>query len=116
MFAEVTRMSHAAKPIQDADTRPRRRRRRRKRRRLDFSTLHPDQNLDEYEVAEFLRISRSNLRSKIYPASAYYDPSFPAPHGLRGEAKRGRAVRWKAGLIIEWNRSQPSCSYGAKSR
>lgn len=78
---------------------------------FDFTNLHPDQNLSEREVCVFLNISRSHLRNKINPRSPYFDPSFPEPHGMRGQAKEGRSVRWKAGLIIGWNRSQPSCSY-----
>lgn len=86
------------------------------RRQIDFSTLHPDQNLDEHEVCAFLHISRSNLRNKINPRGPYHDPSFPQPHRMRGQAKEGRSVRWRAGSIIEWNRCQPSCSYGMTSR
>ena len=117
-YSKVSTMRHVSTSRNTAEVVPRRRRdrrkldssssrRRRERRRLDFSTLHPDQNLDEYEVAEFLRISRSNLRNKLYPSSPYYDPSFPEPHEMRGEAKLGRAVRWRAGAIIEWNRARP---------
>jgi predicted DNA-binding transcriptional regulator AlpA len=76
------------------------------RRELDFSKLHPDQNLTEEEVCHFLAMSRSSLRNKIADGKQYHDPSFPRPHTLRGHAKKGAAIRWKAGAVIEWNRAQ----------
>ena len=82
----------------------------RRQRELDFSKLHPDQNLTEEEVCDFLAMSRSSLRNKLAVGKRYYDPSFPKPHSLRGQAKKGCAIRWKAGLVIEWNRAQSNCS------
>lgn len=79
---------------------------RRGKRELDFSKLHPDQNLTEEEVCEFLAISRSSLRNKLAVGAPYYDPSFPRPHPLRGQAQKGCAIRYKAGPVIEWNRAQ----------
>ena len=78
-----------------------------KRRQLpDFSRLSRDQNLDEFEVGAFLHLCKSTLRNKLNPKCAYYDPSFPRPHSMRGEALKGHGVRWKAGRIIDWNDQQ----------
>lgn len=82
------------------------RRGKRKRRRIDFSALHPDQNLTEEEVCEFLALCRSSVRNKLKEGERYYDPSFPKPHRLRGQAKSGCAIRWRAGDVIAWNRAQ----------
>lgn len=83
-----------------------RRGRKRERRNLDFKNLHPDQNLTEQEVCDFLAMSRSSVRNKIAEGEDYYDPSFPKPHRLRGQAKKGCAIRWRAGDVIDWNRAQ----------
>lgn len=77
-----------------------------RKRELDFSKLHPDQNLTEEEVCEFLAMSRSSVRNKHAVGKPYYDPSFPRPHPLRGQAQKGCAIRYKAGPVIEWNRAQ----------
>jgi hypothetical protein len=60
-------------------------------------------------VCEFLCICKSSLRNKLNELSPYHDPSFPRPHSMRGEAKKGCAVRWKAGPVIDWNKNQPTC-------
>jgi predicted DNA-binding transcriptional regulator AlpA len=78
----------------------------RRRRVIDFSTLHPDQNLDEFEVCEFLCMSRSKLRNKLDVNGKYFDPSFPRSGSMCGEARKGSAVRWRAGAVIDWNRAQ----------
>ena len=88
----------------------------RARRQLDFSNLHPDQNLSEFEVCFFLCFSRSTLRNKLNERSPYHDLSFPKSHPLRGQAAKGGAVRWRAGEIIEWNRNLATSQLGAASR
>ncbi len=105
-------MSSALKSSLRVESHPAGLRRNSNRRELDFSKLHPDQNLTEEEACFFLGISRSSVRNKTNEGSAYYDPSFPKPHTLRGQAKKGCAIRYKAGLIIGWNRAQPECSSG----
>jgi predicted DNA-binding transcriptional regulator AlpA len=98
-------MSSALKTTNSANLGPTKRRKR-ESRNLDFSKLHPDQNLTEEEVCQFLAMSRSSLRNKLAVGERYYDPSFPRPHPLRGRAEKGCAIRWKAGLVIDWNRAQ----------
>lgn len=95
---------------------PASRRRNRDRHDRDFSKLHPDQNLTEEEVCFFLGISRSSLRNKITEGNQYYDPSFPRPHPMRGQAKKGCSIRYKAGPVVEWNRAQPECYFGKPLR
>ena len=104
--------AHASTPVEAT----RRVRRKRERRNIDFSTLHPDQNMTEEEVCCFLSISRSTLRNKLKEGGPYHDPSFPKPHPMRGQAQKGGAVRWIAGLIMNWNRDQQGISIGAALR
>ena len=80
-----------------------------RRKSFDFSGLHPDQNMSEEMVCEFVCLARSTIREKLDPDSDYFDPSFPRPRDTRGEAKKGRAVRWRAGDIINWNSQLKSC-------
>lgn len=79
---------------------------------VDFSRLHPDQAMTEEMVCTFLCLSRSTVRKKIKEGSEYFDPTFPLPRQMRGGAKKGCAIRWRAGDIILWTHGLEVCSYG----
>lgn len=77
----------------------------------DFSNLHPDQSLTEEMVCVFTCLSRSTVRKKIKEGGEYFDPTFPLPRQMRGGARKGCAVRWRAGDIISWSRQLEVCDY-----
>ena len=66
--------------------------RKRERREIDFSKLHPSQNLTEEDVCLFLGICRASVRNKLDEGGPYHDPSFPKPHSMRGQADRKSVV------------------------
>jgi predicted DNA-binding transcriptional regulator AlpA len=78
---------------------------------FDFSTLHPDQSLTEEMVCAFLCLSRSTVRKKIKHGGAYFDPTFPLPRQMRGGARKGCAIRWRAGDIMAWSKELEVCDY-----
>lgn len=82
--------------------------------RRDLSHLHPDANITEPELCEFLQMSRSTERNKRQKNGPYYDESFPAP----ADMKNGSAVRFRWGDIVDWNRAQHGLPplYAAVSR
>lgn len=57
-------------------------------------------------VAEFLFCSTSTVWNKLQEGNAGFDASFPKPHPMNGEARAGNLTRWRAGLIMDWNRKQ----------
>lgn len=83
---------------------------------FDFSRLHPDQNMTEAEVCAFLRLSRGTVRNKIGTSGDYRDPSFPKPRPMKGAARKGSAIRWRAGDVMDWNRAQGGAESDAPLR
>lgn len=61
-------------------------------------------NWDERKVQNFLDLSRGTVRNKNDEASPYHDPSFPKPMPMRGEARKGSALRYRKRDVINWNR------------
>ena len=74
------------------------------RRLYDFTGLHEDQNMSEDKVCAYLDLSRSTIRNKNDEGGSYFDRTFPRPSSMRGEAKKGTAVRYRAGDVMKWNR------------
>lgn len=77
----------------------------------DFCNLHPDQSMTEEMVCAFLCLSRSTVRKKIKEGGEYFDSTFPLPRQMRGGARKGTAVRWRAGDILVWSRELEVCDY-----
>lgn len=84
------------------------------RDRFDFSKIHPEQLLAEDQAAAFTNMSTSALRNKLQEGNPYEDPSFPRPKMQKGMAKKGSAVGWVAGELMEWNRNLVACDYSRK--